>query len=181
MLQNWLGAPADAPSTIVVGETALAGRKVFVYAGNMGVAQGMGRSMAIGFAEQDVSETAARKLFARVRNLREVQQSRQDVAILHQCVGSLSAGNSAGPASNECRMQASVPVGPLAAGELRSLFRREQHQSVVRLTDCVEYLQQFTHLAVHVGDFRQVAAEVLSSSIGIGDIRRQANVRRRIL
>jgi len=42
VLQNWLGAPADAPSTIVVGETALAGRKVFVYAGNMGVAQGMG-------------------------------------------------------------------------------------------------------------------------------------------
>ena len=24
VLQNWLGAPADAPSTIVVGETALA-------------------------------------------------------------------------------------------------------------------------------------------------------------
>lgn len=42
VLQNWLGAPADAPSTIVVDETALAGRKVFVYAGNMGVAQGMG-------------------------------------------------------------------------------------------------------------------------------------------
>ena len=42
VLQNWLGAPANAPSTIVVGETALAGRKVFVYAGNMGVAQGMG-------------------------------------------------------------------------------------------------------------------------------------------
>jgi len=42
VLQNWLGAPADAPSSIVVGETALAGRKVFVYAGNMGVAQGMG-------------------------------------------------------------------------------------------------------------------------------------------
>ena len=42
VLQNWLGAPANAPSTIVVGDTALAGRKVFVYAGNMGVAQGMG-------------------------------------------------------------------------------------------------------------------------------------------
>lgn len=42
VLQNWLGAPTDAPSTIVVDETALAGRKVFVYAGNMGVAQGMG-------------------------------------------------------------------------------------------------------------------------------------------
>lgn len=42
VLQNWLGAPANAPSTIVVGDTPLAGRKVFVYAGNMGVAQGMG-------------------------------------------------------------------------------------------------------------------------------------------
>lgn len=42
VLQNWLGAPADMPCSIVVGETALAGRKVFVYAGNMGVAQGMG-------------------------------------------------------------------------------------------------------------------------------------------
>jgi glycosyltransferase involved in cell wall biosynthesis len=41
VLQNWL---ADAPATacsIKVAETPLAGRKVFVYAGNMGVAQGM--------------------------------------------------------------------------------------------------------------------------------------------
>lgn len=42
VLQNWL---AHAPSTgcsISVSATALAGRKIFVYAGNMGVAQGMG-------------------------------------------------------------------------------------------------------------------------------------------
>ena len=41
-LQNWL---ADAPvsgCSIAIRETPLAGRKVFVYAGNMGVAQGMG-------------------------------------------------------------------------------------------------------------------------------------------
>lgn len=41
VLQNWL---ADAPATacsIKLAETSLAGRKVFVYAGNMGVAQGM--------------------------------------------------------------------------------------------------------------------------------------------
>jgi hypothetical protein len=41
VLQNWL---ADAPATgssIVVANTQLAGRNVFVYAGNMGVAQGM--------------------------------------------------------------------------------------------------------------------------------------------
>lgn len=42
VLQNWL---ADAPAgrcSIDLRATSLAGRKVFVYAGNMGVAQGMG-------------------------------------------------------------------------------------------------------------------------------------------
>jgi len=41
VLQNWLDKPACAPCPIRVSETALAGRKIFVYAGNMGVAQGM--------------------------------------------------------------------------------------------------------------------------------------------
>ncbi len=42
VLQNWLGKPAQSRCSIRVSETALAGRKVFVYAGNMGVAQGIG-------------------------------------------------------------------------------------------------------------------------------------------
>lgn len=41
VLQNWLDKPAQLPCTIRVSETSLAGRKVFVYAGNMGIAQGM--------------------------------------------------------------------------------------------------------------------------------------------
>lgn len=41
VLSNWLDKSAQAPSPIRVCETALAGRKVFVYAGNMGVAQGL--------------------------------------------------------------------------------------------------------------------------------------------
>lgn len=41
VLQNWLGKPALARCPIRVNETGLAGRKVFVYAGNMGIAQGM--------------------------------------------------------------------------------------------------------------------------------------------
>lgn len=41
VLQNWLDKPAQARSSIRLSETPLAGRKVFVYAGNMGVAQGM--------------------------------------------------------------------------------------------------------------------------------------------
>lgn len=41
VLQNWLDKPAQVRCSIRVNETPLAGRKVFVYAGNMGVAQGM--------------------------------------------------------------------------------------------------------------------------------------------
>lgn len=42
VLQNWLDKPAQARCPIRINETTLAGRKVFVYAGNMGIAQGMG-------------------------------------------------------------------------------------------------------------------------------------------
>ena len=42
VLQNWLGKPPEqVPCSIRVKDTRLAGRRVFVYAGNMGVAQGM--------------------------------------------------------------------------------------------------------------------------------------------
>jgi glycosyltransferase involved in cell wall biosynthesis len=41
VLQNWLDKPAQVRCSIRVSETCLAGRKVLVYAGNMGVAQGM--------------------------------------------------------------------------------------------------------------------------------------------
>lgn len=41
ILNNWLGRPAQIPCKIRVNKTLLAGRKIFVYAGNMGVAQSM--------------------------------------------------------------------------------------------------------------------------------------------
>jgi glycosyltransferase involved in cell wall biosynthesis len=41
VLPNWLGAPAAKRCSIRSDQTPLAGRKLFVYAGNMGVAQGM--------------------------------------------------------------------------------------------------------------------------------------------
>jgi len=41
VLQNWLDAPANDPCPIRLAETALAERKIFVYAGNMGIAQSM--------------------------------------------------------------------------------------------------------------------------------------------
>jgi glycosyltransferase involved in cell wall biosynthesis len=41
VLQNWLADSQNQGCSISVNETPLAGRKIFVYAGNMGVAQGM--------------------------------------------------------------------------------------------------------------------------------------------
>lgn len=41
VLPNWLGEPAARPCSIRIEHTILAGRRIFVYAGNMGVAQGM--------------------------------------------------------------------------------------------------------------------------------------------
>ena len=48
VLPNWLGAPAQRRCPIRIDQTSLAGRKIFVYAGNMGVAQGMDRVMELG-------------------------------------------------------------------------------------------------------------------------------------
>lgn len=41
VLQNWLGSPSSKRCSIRIADTIFAGRKVFVYAGNMGIAQGM--------------------------------------------------------------------------------------------------------------------------------------------
>ncbi len=41
VLQNWLAVADDVGCSIDVGATSLAGRKIVVYAGNMGVAQGL--------------------------------------------------------------------------------------------------------------------------------------------
>ena len=41
VLQNWLAPPTKSSCPIQIEDTPLAGRKVFVYAGNMGVAQGL--------------------------------------------------------------------------------------------------------------------------------------------
>lgn len=41
VLPNWLGPTSAVPCSIQVQATPLSGRKIFVYAGNMGVAQGM--------------------------------------------------------------------------------------------------------------------------------------------
>jgi glycosyltransferase involved in cell wall biosynthesis len=43
VLQNWLAEPINQGCSINISKTRLAGRRIFVYAGNMGVAQGAGK------------------------------------------------------------------------------------------------------------------------------------------
>jgi glycosyltransferase involved in cell wall biosynthesis len=50
VLQNWLDKPAQVRCSIRISDTPLAGRKIFVYAGNMGVAQGV--DILLEFAER---------------------------------------------------------------------------------------------------------------------------------
>ena len=50
VLQNWLDKPSRMRCSIRVDQTVLARRKVFVYAGNMGVAQGM--DILLGLADK---------------------------------------------------------------------------------------------------------------------------------
>jgi len=50
VLQNWLAPAANVGCSVDIEKTLLAGRRIVVYAGNMGVAQGM--DMVIGLAEK---------------------------------------------------------------------------------------------------------------------------------
>ena len=79
VLQNWLGKPAQVRCPIRVSETLLSGRKVFVYAGNMGVAQGM--SILVDLAERLLSRADIGFLFvgrgseaARIKGIAQAKQ-----------------------------------------------------------------------------------------------------------
>ncbi len=53
VLQNWLGKETESPCPIDITRTALAGRRIFVYAGNMGVAQQMDKLLDLATAMRD--------------------------------------------------------------------------------------------------------------------------------
>jgi glycosyltransferase involved in cell wall biosynthesis len=79
VLQNWLDKPANVRCSVRVKETSLAGRKVFVYAGNMGVAQGM--DILLDLADRLLSRRDVGFLFvgrgSDAARLERVAQSRQ--------------------------------------------------------------------------------------------------------
>lgn len=79
VLQNWLDKPSQMRCSIRVEQTVLARRKVFVYAGNMGVAQGM--DILLGLAEKMQSRSDIGFLFvgrgSDSARLKAAAQSRQ--------------------------------------------------------------------------------------------------------
>ncbi len=78
VLQNWLADAIDVGSNISVADSPIAGRTIFVYAGNMGVAQGMG--VLIDLAERLLSRKDIGFLFvgrgSDAKKLREDAKSR---------------------------------------------------------------------------------------------------------
>lgn len=82
-LKNWLGKQSNLRCSIRIEETRLAGRKVFVYAGNMGVAQGLDKLLELATVlsgRRDIgflfvgrgSEATRLKLLAEKRHLNNV-------------------------------------------------------------------------------------------------------------
>jgi len=70
-------------------------------------------------------------------------------------------------------VEAVVPVGPLAAGELRALFTGEEDESVVGELGVIEKGEEFSHLGIHVSDFGEIGRKSLSSERGVGQVRRK--------
>ena len=86
VLQNWLSDAPDAGCSIEIAKTPLAGRKVFVYAGNMGIAQGMG--ILLDLAEKLIDRSDVGFLFvgrgSEVKNLAANSQLRGLKNVLFQ-------------------------------------------------------------------------------------------------
>ena len=158
VLQNWLGEPAKKPCAIRVDATLLAGRKVFVYAGNMGVAQGMDRVLDlaerllhrvdVGFLFVGRGSDAARlKTTAQARGLSNVvffdESDPDEIPDLYaQCSVGIVALDPRHQSHNIpgkflTYMQSGLPVlaNVNAGNDLAALIRREQVGQVCESND----------------------------------------------
>ncbi|WP_201766512.1 glycosyltransferase family 4 protein [Sphingobium baderi] len=79
VLPNWLGKAGTAPCPIRLADTMLSGRKVFVYAGNMGVAQNMDVVIALAERLRHRDDLG----FLLVGRGSEVDRLKRDVAARH--------------------------------------------------------------------------------------------------
>ena len=176
MLQNWLGEPAKKPCAIRVDATLLAGRKVFVYAGNMGVAQGMDRVLDlaermlhrvdVGFLFVGRGSDAARlKTTAQARGLSNVvffdEIDPDEIPDLYaQCSVGIVALDPRHQSHNIpgkflTYMQSGLPVlaNVNAGNDLAALIRREQVGQVCESND-VEQLARMAETLLN-----QIAAD----------------------
>ncbi|MDH4395549.1 MAG: glycosyltransferase family 4 protein [Limnobacter sp.] len=163
VLPNWLDKPAQKRCSIRVDETVLTGRKVFVYAGNMGLAQGMDILLAL--AEKLTSRVDVGFLFlgrgsesTRLKNLAELRQlsnvlffdeiDPDEIPDLYaQChigIVALAARHKSHniPGKFLTYMQSGLPVlaNVNSGNDLAAFIRREQVGQVCESNDITELL-----------------------------------------
>jgi glycosyltransferase involved in cell wall biosynthesis len=173
VLQNWLDKPAQKRCSIRLEQTSLAGRKVFVYAGNMGVAQSM--DILLDLAEQmssrgDVgflfvgrgSDAERLRLIAKTRGLSNVQFFDEidpdEIPDLYaQCSVGLVALDARHKAHNIpgkflTYMQSGLPVlaNVNAGNDLAELIRSECVGQVCESHECLELARLADSLLVQV-------------------------------
>lgn len=107
VLNNWLSDPQPEPCSIQLSESALAGRRIFVYTGNIGIAQGMNilidlsnsmkENQSVGFvfvgrgtAVEQVKEKAAGFGLDNILFFDEINPN-EIPSLLHQCHAGLIA------------------------------------------------------------------------------------------
>jgi glycosyltransferase involved in cell wall biosynthesis len=174
VLQNWLDKPAQKRCSIRLNQTPLAGRKVFVYAGNMGVAQSM--DILLDLAEKmssrdDVgflfvgrgSDAERLRLIAKTRGLSNVQFFDEidpdEIPDLYaQCAVGLVALDARHKAHNIpgkflTYMQSGLPVlaNVNAGNDLAELIRSECVGQVCESHACLELARMADALLVQVG------------------------------
>ena len=107
-------------------------------------------------------------------------ECRQNVGVLNQSIAALSRRDPARPSRDQRRVQARIPIRPLAPGELAALLRCKDHERIIGLPGLLQHLENLADLPVHISDLGQVAREVLACTRRIGDVRRQLHLLRRI-
>lgn len=169
ILQNWLDKPRKAHCSIRIAETPLAGRKLFVYAGNMGVAQNL--DIVLDLAEKLAGRSDVGFLFvgrgSEAKRLRQTAEARgllntlffdeidpDEIPDLYaQCAAGIVALDPRHKSHNIpgkflTYMQSGLPVlaNVNAGNDISTLIRDEQVGKVCESNNITEFTSQATEL-----------------------------------
>ena len=130
----------------------------------------------VALSQQDIGEGGSVERWGGGCRAGEFEKGWENVGILHDGFGSLSGRNPTGPAGDQRGVEAVVPVGPFASGELGTLFAGEEDEGVFGEIGFIQELEKFADLGIHVGDFGEIPGEVFASHGSIRQVRRKLEV-----